>query len=92
MDVQQANEPSPGPGQDIGDNPILLTGWMTRAEVAAELKVSIDTLQRWESQRTGPPTVRLGRRVYYRAEAFREWLVARERRSPEAARRSGGAR
>lgn len=89
MDVQQGDEPTSPAGQDIGDNPILLTGWMTRAEVAAELKVSIDTLQRWESQRTGPPTVRLGRRVYYRAEAFREWLVARERRMSEPAHRGG---
>jgi len=33
MDVQQASDPGPGPDRDIGDNPILLTGWMTRAEV-----------------------------------------------------------
>lgn len=87
MDVKQPEAPDPASGQDHGDNPILLTGWMTRAEVAAELKISVDTLQRWENQRIGPPTMRLGRRVYYRAEAFREWLVSRERKAPEAVRK-----
>ena len=87
MDVKQPEAPDPAPGQDLGDSPILLSGWMTRAEVAAELKLSTDTLQRWENQRIGPPTMRLGRRVYYRAEAFREWLVSRERKAPETARK-----
>jgi predicted DNA-binding transcriptional regulator AlpA len=87
MDVKQPEAPDPAPGQDHGDDPILLTGWMTRAEVAAELKLSTDTLQRWENQRIGPPTMRLGRRVYYRAEAFREWLVSRERKAPETVRK-----
>lgn len=69
----------------------LLDGWLTRAEVAAEIGVSIDTLARWETRRIGPPCVRIGRKVLYRAQAFRDWLVARE--SPrDAARKSGGGR
>lgn len=64
------------------DQARLLNGWLTRAEVAAEIGVSIDTLQRWESARVGPPSVRLGRKVLYRADAFREWLVSRERGEP----------
>lgn len=91
MDTQQ-DEASPQRPQapDHGDNPILLTGWMTRAEVAEQLQVSVSTLQRWECQRVGPPLVRLGRRVYYRAEAFREWLIGRERKAEPAHR--GGRR
>lgn len=92
MDVKQSEPPGPAAGQDHGDEPILLTGWMTRAEVAADLKISIDTLQRWENQRIGPPTMRLGRKVYYRADAFREWLIAREKRPVVSSRRAGGAR
>jgi len=90
MDTQQGEAaPQPPPGRDEGDDAILLTGWMTRDEVAAELKVSVATLQRWECQRIGPPLVRLGRRVYYRAEAFREWLISRERKAPEPSRKGG---
>lgn len=57
----------------------LLDGWLTRAKVAAEIGVSIDTLARWETRRIGPPCVRIGRKVLYRADAFRDWLVSRER-------------
>jgi predicted DNA-binding transcriptional regulator AlpA len=71
----------------------LLSGWLTRAQVAAEVGVSVDTLQRWETRRIGPPAVRIGRKVLYRAEAFREWLVSRER-GPIAGKapRAGGLR
>ena len=60
-------------------NPALLDGWLTRAQVAAEIGVSVDTLQRWETRRVGPPCVRIGRKVLYRAEGFRDWLISRER-------------
>ena len=36
----------------------------------------------------GPPLVRIGRRVFYRADAFREWMIARER-GPVVSRRGG---
>lgn len=58
--------------------PALLDGWLTRARVAEEIGVSVDTLQRWETARIGPPSVRIGRKVLYRADAFRQWLIARE--------------
>jgi hypothetical protein len=92
MDVKQEEPAAPAQGDDNGDNAVLLTGWMTRAEVAAELNLSVDTLRRWECQRIGPPTMRLGRRVYYRAEAFREWLLSRERKFFETSRKAGGRR
>ncbi|HVY03855.1 MAG TPA: helix-turn-helix domain-containing protein [Caulobacterales bacterium] len=83
MEEQQAEAPA-------GKIP-LLDGWLTRAEVAAEIGMSIDTLARWESRRVGPPCVRIGRKVLYRAQAFRDWLVARE--SPrDASRKNGGGR
>lgn len=79
MDVQQ---------EGAADRP-LLDGWLTRAEVAAEIGVSVDTLARWETRRIGPPSVRVGRKVLYRAQAFREWLVANERAGVAA---NGGAK
>lgn len=64
---------------DVSENPTVLEDWMSRSELAAELLVSVDTLARWEGRRLGPPSVRLGRRVYYRREAVQTWLVSQER-------------
>jgi len=57
----------------------VLEDWMGRKELASELSISVDTLARWEAQRIGPPCVKIGRRVYYRREAVRDWLVSKER-------------
>lgn len=54
--------------------------WMTRAEFAEMVGISADTAARWESRRTGPPCVRLGRKVLYRRGAVHEWLMAKEDR------------
>ncbi len=77
MDDQQASSTPKGSA--------LLEGWLTRAEVAAEIGVSADTLARWETRRIGPPCVRIGRKVLYRADAFRDWLVSRERGAAKGA-------
>jgi predicted DNA-binding transcriptional regulator AlpA len=84
VDDQQA-EPAAGTAP-------LLSGWLTRAQVAAEIGLSADTLARWETRRIGPPCVRIGRKVLYRAEAFREWLVSRERHPVSKGARPGGER
>ena len=49
----------------------LLTGWLNRTDLARELTLTVDTLQRWETRRMGPPCVRVGRKVLYRMEAVR---------------------
>ena len=58
----------------------LLTGWLNRADLARELTLTVDTLQRWETRRMGPPCVRVGRKVIYRMEAVRDWLREQEAR------------
>lgn len=58
----------------------LLDGWLDRAALAKELTLSVDTLQRWETRRVGPPCVRVGRKVLYRKAAVREWLRDQEAR------------
>jgi hypothetical protein len=78
--------------QHSGDAPAgLMQGWLTRPEIAKALGISAATLQRWQTRRIGPPQVRIGRKVFYRADAFRDWLIAQER-GPVAARRAGGGR
>ena len=64
----------------------LLEGWLNRTDLARELTLSVDTLQRWETRRMGPPCVRVGRKVLYRMEAVRDWLRDQEARKAGANR------
>jgi hypothetical protein len=64
--------------QDMGAT-ALLSGWISRRELAEALRVTVDTLGRWEARRFGPPCVRAGRRVLYRRRAVQDWLAAQER-------------
>ncbi|AMY71298.1 helix-turn-helix domain-containing protein [Frigidibacter mobilis] len=56
----------------------LLSGWITRKDLAQALRVTVDTLGRWEARRVGPPCVRAGRMVLYRRRAVQDWLAAQE--------------
>lgn len=62
----------------------LLDDWMDRAALAKELGVAVDSLVRWETQRRGPPCIRVGRKVYYRRGAVQDWLRAQEGRKAGA--------
>ena len=68
----------------------VLDGWLSREELGAQLGLSPSTLKRWEGSRTGPPCVRVGRRIVYRLEAVREWLRDQEARKQSS--KSGGRR
>ena len=70
----------------------LLVGWLNRTDLARELTLSVDTLQRWETRRMGPPGVRVGRKVLYRMEAVRDWLREQEVRKSGASRAVAGRR
>ena len=56
----------------------LLSGWITRKDLAEALSLTVDTLGRWEARRFGPPCVRAGRMVLYRRRAVQDWLAAQE--------------
>lgn len=56
----------------------LLSGWITRKDLADALSITVDTLGRWEARRFGPPCVRAGRMVLYRRRAVQDWLAAQE--------------
>lgn len=68
---ETGSEAEPGTGG-------LLDGWITRADLAFELAVSVDTLCRWDTRRIGPPSVRAGRKVLYRVDSVRTWLRDQE--------------
>lgn len=59
---------------------------LTIDELASELGVARRTVERWHAVRIGPPRIRVGRKVYYRAAAVRMWLEAHEQAEPRAAR------
>lgn len=61
----------------------LLDGYLTPAQLADQLGVSLRTLSRWHAQRIGPRRVTNGRLILYRADAVREWLEAREGHAPK---------
>jgi predicted site-specific integrase-resolvase len=59
----------------------VLSDWIGRAELAEELGVTPDTLARWATRGTGPPLVKVGRRVFYRRRSVERWLAESERRN-----------
>ena len=81
LDMQDSSQEGP----DMG----LLEDWISRHDLATSLGVSEDTLWRWDAKRTGPQSIKLGRKVYYRRSAVRSWLETREqsRRIPSRGRR-----
>lgn len=68
----------------------LLSGWISRSDLAQELEVTEGTLRRWASERWGPPCIRAGRKIFYRRTAVIEWLEDQETADLRRARR--GAR
>jgi predicted DNA-binding transcriptional regulator AlpA len=77
---------------DPKDKPrTLMVGWISRLDLAQELGLSVETLRRWEAQRMGPPSIRAGRKVYYRRSTVEAWLEDQELNAPRR-RRAGGRR
>jgi hypothetical protein len=67
----------PAAGKPASAPPI--TDLLHRAVVAKQFGFTEHTLRKWELGGRGPPTVRIGQRVYYRAAAVRRWLLDQER-------------
>jgi hypothetical protein len=70
---------TPISGTVAGSVPELLQGYLSEEEYAKQRGVTLRTCQRDRALRQSPPYVIIGRQVYYRLEAVREWLVKRER-------------
>ena len=56
----------------------LQNEYMSSDEVAAWLKVSRRTLHRWARLRKGPPSIKIGRGVFYRRTSVKNWLLSLE--------------
>jgi hypothetical protein len=56
----------------------ILSEYLTKAELAAELHRSVRSVDRWALTGGGPPCIRIGRRSLYRRAAVVEWLRALE--------------
>jgi hypothetical protein len=57
----------------------LLHGYISEQEYARQRGVSLRTCQRDRALRKAPPHCNLGKQVFYRISAVREWLVRQER-------------
>ena len=57
----------------------ILEGYLTQPELAKQLGKSTRTLERWDSQRTGPPPTIIGRRKLYHVDDVRTWLKGQRR-------------
>ena len=72
----------------------VLSGFLTKEELAAELRRNPRTLDRWEVLGMGPPRTLVGRKVLYRRVSVHRWLTAQEgqSRSDKAAAERSSAR
>ena len=59
---------------ETGTENSILSEYLTKAELAAQLHRSIRSVDRWALTGDGPPCVRIGRRTLYRRAAVVEWL------------------
>ena len=59
--------------------PNLLEDFIPENDLAAIEGVTPKTMQRRRYRRESAPYVVIGRKIYYRIEAYRDWLAQRER-------------
>jgi len=60
----------------------LLDAYLTPAQLASELGVSVRSIHRWHALRQGPPRTQIGRRPMYRRDAVRlGWAATRKIRN-----------
>ena len=57
----------------------FLEGYISEPDYARRRGVTLRTCQRDRQLRKAPPYIKLGRQVFYRIDAVRDWLVKNER-------------
>jgi hypothetical protein len=62
----------------------FLDGFISEPEYARRRGVALRTCQRDRQLRKAPPYIKLGRRVFYRIQAMRDWLMKNERIADQA--------
>ena len=83
-DYTEMRDHSAEPQDPLKTSPCLLHGWMSRAELADELGLCVETLRRWADARRGPKFVRAGRKILYRRSTVLAWLEEQEGIGPVA--------
>jgi excisionase family DNA binding protein len=78
-------------GGDMKQAVDLESEYLTSDEVSDWLKVSRRTLYRWARLQKGPPSIKVGRSVYYRCASVEQWLLSLEKASDRVATVAGGA-
>lgn len=58
----------------------LLSEYLNRDQLAAELRVTPRTISRWQAMPDGLPYTTLGGRILYRIPSVQAWISAREQR------------
>jgi hypothetical protein len=56
----------------------ILSEFLTKEELAAQLGRNPRTLDRWDVLGVGPPRTRVGRTIYYARATVLRWLAAQE--------------
>jgi helix-turn-helix protein len=56
----------------------ILSEFLTKEELAAELRRNVRTLDRWAALGIGPPRTCIGRTILYRRASVQKWLAAQE--------------
>ena len=62
-------------------------GLLTADEISSVLQVSTKTLTTWRWKRRGPPSIKLGKKVFYLMVDFAEWMkseAAKQKRAAES--------
>jgi hypothetical protein len=57
---------------------MILLDYITREQLAVELKVTTRTLDKWAYLRKGPRKIKIGARCYYNRNAVLAWLESQE--------------
>lgn len=57
----------------------ILAEFLTKEELAVELRRNPRTLDRWDVLGMGPPRTFVGRKILYRRASVQKWLAAQER-------------
>jgi hypothetical protein len=57
---------------------MTLKDLLTEEQYALQRGVSVRTVQRERALRSGPPYIKMGRKVFYRPAAIEAWLLAQE--------------
>lgn len=68
----------------------LLQDYLTRDQVASELRVATRTVARWQNQPNGIPYIEMGGRILYRRQSILSWIESRERRPNQRRGRNHG--